>query len=80
MPNRDHFLVLIDANARTRMRGIGWTDSELLGAYGRDELNDDGERLLIQATENKIDVLNTHYATPARGTSYTFQSPNQGKA
>ena len=80
VPSRDHLLVLMDANARTGMRGIGWTDSKVLGAYRRDELNDDGERLLIHATDNKLALLNTYYATPTRGTSYTFQSPNRVKA
>ena len=80
VPSRDHLLLLMDANARTGMRGIGWTDSKVLGAYGRDELNDNGERLLIPATGNKLALLNTYYATPARGISYTFQSPNRGKA
>ena len=70
----------MDANARTGIRGIGWTDSEVLGAYGRDELNDNGERLLIHGTDNKFALLNTYYATPARGISYTFQRPNRGKA
>ena len=27
VPSRDHLLVLMDANARTGMRGIEWTDS-----------------------------------------------------
>ena len=79
VPSRDHLLVLMDANARTGMRRIGWTDSKVLGAYGRDELNGNGERLLIHATDNKLALLNTYYATPARGISYTFQS-NRGKA
>ena len=79
-PSRDHLLGLMDANARTGMRGIGWTDSKVLGAYGRDELNDNGERLLIHATDNKLALLNTYYSTPSRGISYTFQSPNRGKA
>ena len=46
------------------MRGIEWTDSEVLGAYGRDELNDNGERLLIHAIDNKVALLNTYYAMP----------------
>ena len=46
VPSRDHLLVLMDANARTGMRGIGSTDSKELGAYERDDLNDNGERLL----------------------------------
>ena len=37
VPSRDHLLVLMDANARTGMRGIGSTDSKVLGAYGRDD-------------------------------------------
>ena len=36
VPSRDHLFVLIDANARTGMRGIGWTESKVLGADGRD--------------------------------------------
>ena len=77
VPSRDHLLVLMDANARTGMRGIEWTDSKVLGAYGRDELDDNGERLSTHATDNKLALLNTYYATPARGISYTFQSPSE---
>ena len=62
----------MDANARTGMRGIEWTDSKVLGAYGRDELNDNGQRHLTHATDNKLALRNTYYATPARGISYTF--------
>ena len=80
VPSRDHLLVLMDAYTPTGMRGVEWTDSKVLGAYGRDELNENGERLLIQAIDNKLVLLNTYYATPARGISYTFQSPNRGKA
>ena len=49
----------MDANVRTGTREIRWTDSKVLGAYGRDELNDNGERLLINATDNKL-ALNTY--------------------
>ena len=80
VPSRDHLLLFMGANARTSMRGIEWTDSKVLGAYGRDELNDNGERLFTHATDNKLALLNTYYATPARGISYTFQSPTRGKA
>ena len=80
VPSSDHLVVLMDANARTGMRGIEWTDSKVLGAYGRDELNDNGEQLLTHATDNKLALINTYYDTPARGISYTFQSPNGGKA
>ena len=80
VPSRGHLLVPMDANARTGMRGIGWTDSKVLGPYGRDELNDNGERLLTHATDNKLALLNSYYATPALGISYTFRSPIRGKA
>ena len=80
VPSRDHLLVLMNANARTGMSGIEWTNRKVLGTYGRDELNDNGERLLVHATDDKLALLNTYYATPARGISYTFQSSNRGKA
>ena len=70
----------MDANARTGIRGIGWTDLKVMGAYGRDELNDNGERLLLHAADNKLALLNTYYTTPPRGISYTLQGPNRGKA
>ena len=80
VPSRDHLLVLMDANARTGMRGIEWTDRKVLGAYGRDELNDNGERLMTHAIDNKLALHNTYCATPARGISYTFQSLNRENA
>ena len=43
-------------------------------------MNDIGERLLIHTTDNKLALLNTYYATPARGISYAFRTPNRGKA
>ena len=79
VPSRDHLIVLMHPNARKGLRGIGCTDSKVLGAFGRDELNDNGERLLTHATDNKLALVNTYNASPARGISYTFQSPNRGK-
>ena len=75
--NGDHLLVLMDVNARTGKRQSGWADSKVLGAYRRDELKDNGERLL-HAADNKIDLRNTFFATTNRGVSYTFQSTNSG--
>ena len=79
IPSRDHLLVLMDANDRTGVRGIGWTNCKVMGAYVRYELNDNGERLL-HTTDNKLALLNTYYAAPARGMLYAFQIPNRGKA
>ena len=76
VPSRDHLFVLMDANARAGMRRIVWNDSRVLGANERDELSDNEEGLLTHATDNKLALLNTYYATPAQGISYTFQSPN----
>ena len=70
----------MDINSCTGMRRIGWTGSKVLGACGRDELKDKGERLLIHATDKQFAHFKTYYATPARRISYTFQCPNGGKA
>ena len=72
---------MTDANARTGKRGEGGgeTDSKVLGAYGRDVLNENGKLLLGFAEDNKLALLNTFFSTPKRGVSYTFQSANRGK-
>ena len=79
VPSGDHLLVLMDANARTGKRESACASSKEMGAYGRDELNNNGERLLLHAADNKLALLNTFFATRARGVSFTFQSPNTGK-
>ena len=79
-PSRDHLFVFMDSNTCTRMRMIEWTDSKVLGAYRREELNDNGERLLAHAANNKLALLNTYFDTRSRGISYTFQNPNREKA
>ena len=80
VPSKNHILVLMDSNARTGIREIEWAGSKVFGAYGRDKLNSNGERLLINVTDNKLALLNTSYATPARSISYGFQSPDREKA
>ena len=79
VPAREHVFVLTDANARTGKRGEGGgeTDSKVLGAYGRDVLNENGKLLLGFAEDNKLALLNTFFSTPKRGVSYTFQSANR---
>ena len=64
------------ANARTGMRGIGWADSKVMGAYGRDELNENGEQLLIHTKDNKLALLNTYYRRLSRG--LTKERPSTG--
>ena len=45
VPTREYVFVLTDANARTGKRGEGGgeADSRVLGAHGRDKLNEDGK-------------------------------------
>ena len=44
----------------------------VLGAYGRDTLNDNGERLLSFATNHSLALVNTFFSTPKNRVSYTF--------
>ena len=81
VPAREYVFVLTDTNARTGKRGEdgGEADSKVLGAYGRDVLNENGKLLLGFAEDNKLALLNTLFCTPKSGVSYTFQSVNRGK-
>ena len=61
IPTKECIFVLVDKNARTgRMEGCG--DGRVLGAYGRDELNDNGKRLLTFASDNNLARTNTFLA------------------
>ena len=82
VPAREHVFVLTDANAGTGKRGEGGgeTNSKVLGAYGRDVLNENGKLLLRFAEDNKLALLNTFFCTPQNGVSYTFQSVNRGES
>ena len=81
VPAREYVFVLTDANARTGKRGEGGgeADIKVLGAYGRDRLNENGKLLLGFAEDNKLALLNTLFCTPKSGVSYTFQSANRSK-
>ena len=81
VPVREYLFVLTDANARTgkRSEGGGETDSKVLGAYGRDKLDENGKLPLDFAGDNKLALLNTFFCTPKSGVSYTFQSANRSK-
>ena len=51
----EQLVVLMDANARTVRRekgGVGSKDDKILGTYGRDILNDNGELLLSFANNH----------------------------
>ena len=71
----EQLFVLMDANARTgrREKGqVGSKDSKILGAYGRDTLNDNGELLLSFANNHDLALVNTFFSTPKGGVSHTF--------
>ncbi|CAB1117139.1 unnamed protein product [Ectocarpus sp. CCAP 1310/34] len=77
--SRDHLVVLMDANARTGRRRDGCCDAKIMGAYGRDIMNNNGERLLGLASDNQLSLTNTYFRTPKGGVQHTFQSSNKGK-
>ena len=64
----------MDANARTglKIEGERTEDDGVLGAYGHDELNNNGKRLLNFATDNKLAVTNTFFSTRKGGISHTY--------
>ena len=75
VPKHEQLFVLMDANARTgrREKGqVGSKDSKILGAYGRDTLNDNGELLLSFANDHDLALVNTFFSTPKGGVSHTF--------
>ena len=71
----------IDANAWTGKRGEGGGEAgkKMLGAYGRDVLNENVKLLLGFAEYNKLALLNTLFCTSKSGVSYTSQSANRSK-
>ena len=59
VPAREYVFVLTDANARAgkRSEGGGEAESKVLGACGRDKLNENGKLLLGFAEDNKLALL-----------------------
>ena len=81
VPARKYVFVLTDANARKGKKGGGGGKAarKVLGAYGRDMLNENGKLLLGFAEDNKLALLNTFFCIPKSGVSYMFQSANHSK-
>ena len=81
VPAREYVFMLTDANARTgkRVGGRREADSKVLGAYGRDKLNENCKLLLVFAEDNTLALLTTFFCTPKSGVSYAFQSANRSK-
>ena len=74
IPKKECIFVLMDANARTSeiIEEERTEDDGVLGAYGRDELNDNCKRLLNFATDYKLAVTNTFFSTRKSGISHTY--------
>eukprot|EP00752_Nemacystus_decipiens_P014142 g12576.t1 len=70
---------MMDTNARTGGREDGCGDANVMGAYERDELNDNGERLLDLAADNRLRVINSYLRAPRGGARHTFQCSNKKK-
>ena len=51
---------------------MGSKDSKILGAYGRDTLNDNKNLMLSFANNHDLDLMNTFFSTPKGGVSHTF--------
>ena len=69
------FTLLPCVVARTGRRekgGVGSKDNKLIGAYGRDIHNDNGELLLSFANNHDLAIVNTFFSTPKGGVSHTF--------
>ena len=65
----------MDANARIGRWGggkLGSEECEVLGAYGRDTLNDNGERLLSFSADHELALLNTFFSTAKNAILQTF--------
>ena len=72
VPPHEQLFVLMDANARTGQRregGVRSKDNVVLGAYGRDTLNDNGERLLTFDANHGLALANTFFSARKSGTS-----------
>ena len=76
VPKTESLFVLIDANARIEKRMEVCDDGRVLGAYERDELNNNGKRLPSLASDNKLDLTNTFFSGRKGGTSHTFNGIN----
>ena len=82
IPKKECLFVLMYANARIgeTIEGERTEDDGVLGAYGRDELNDNGKILLNFATDNKLAVTNTFFSTCKGGISHTYNGVIRDRA
>ena len=79
MTNGEHLHVLMDANPRSGRRVERYAGNKAVGAYGRDTLNDNGQRLLAFSAEYQLSLPNSLIGSPPRGIAHIFHNPNIGK-
>ena len=60
------------ARGKDERRRLGSEECKVLGAYGRDMLNDNGERLLSFSVNHGLELLNAFFSTTKNTTSHTF--------
>ena len=75
VPEHEQLFMLMDANARTGRRekgGVRSKANEVLGACGRDSLNNNGELLMSFANNHDLALVSTFVSTPKGGVSHTF--------
>ena len=83
VPQHEQLLVLMDANARTgrrEKRGVWGKDNRILGADGRDTLNDNEQQLLVFANNHDLALVNTFFGTYIQGRRITYQILSMGEA
>eukprot|EP00903_Cladosiphon_okamuranus_P016679 g15379.t2 len=74
IPAKEGLFVLMDANAQTGSK-IAGEDEGTMGEFGRNELNDNGRRLLTFATDNRPAVLNIFCDKRRDGIWRTYNGP-----
>ena len=75
VPKNDQLVVLVDATARKGRRekgGVKSKESDILGADGRDTLNDNKELLLSFADNHDLALVNMVIGTRKGGVSHVF--------
>lgn len=82
IPTKKCLFFLMGASARTGQRlGCGDDENRVLGAYGRDFINDNSTRLLSFATNWKLALTDTCFSTREDGVSHAHNGtgPNDHK-
>ena len=75
VPKHEERFVLMDANVRTGMRekvGMEGKDNNIIFAYVRDTLNDNGELLLLFANNHDLALVKTFISKPQGAVTHTF--------